>query len=332
MKQMIYRFMGHTFQYFEANSHQVLITAFALLIFSTIVMSAHTSPVPGAETSPPSPPPPSPPLLQSPQTFSQPEVHDESTLSETIHIGSRYISIQGSQFDSRRHVYYMSHRANTLDWLFNFGGSQSRWWRFLDLARGRYPEWFLPRTFVLKIYEPGENNDDMRPSLRASNEFEAYKKLERYQGRGVPRCYGSVMVRYCPALLLQYMDGVTLDEWFSLNKSTTTVSVPSVSTAQESLVGYDSDTDRQRIEILSMAGKIAELTRMLNACGVKGDFKVDNIICGKSTVSMLDFDISDEDSQHWVETENLGGWREMFKIWCSSQGLGDFFHSVAFDV
>ena len=282
--------------------------------------------------SPRPPPPPTPQLLQSSQTFSQPEAHDERTLSETIRIGPRYIPIQGSQFDSRRHVYYMSHRANTLDWLYRFGGSQSHWWRILDLARERYPEWFLPRTFVLKIYESGEYSDDMEPSLRASNEFKAYKKLERYQGRGVPRCYGSVMVRFCPALLLQYLDGVTLDEWLSLNESTTTVSVPLVSTAQESLLGYDSETDTQRIKISSMAGKIAELTRMLNACGVKGDFKVDNFICRKSTVIMLDFDISDEDTQQWVETENLGGLREMFKIWCSSQGLSDFFHSVAFDV
>jgi hypothetical protein len=64
--------------------------------------------------SPPQSPPPPPPPLEVSEILGQHETLQETFLSETIRVGPRYISIQGSQFDGRRPVYRMFHRAKTL--------------------------------------------------------------------------------------------------------------------------------------------------------------------------------------------------------------------------
>lgn len=137
----------------------------------------------------------------------------------------------------------------------------------------------------------------------------------------MPRCYGAVLFRYQPALLLQFIDGVHLDEWFAPNKSTTT-NLISIDSTTSQLSADHNETDTQQIELSSIADKIVEITRMLNSCGVTGDFKSGNIICRKDTVIIMDFHVSDEDSEFWVHTENQGGLRELFKNLSSSKGIG----------
>lgn len=109
----------------------------------------------------PPPPPPSPPPPASPDEVEPSRV---CILSETVRIGLRLVTVRGSRLDRSRSVYRMSHDAPTFDSLYLLGGYQSWWWKLLDWARGYYPEWFLPRNFILKVYQHSADRKDMGPS------------------------------------------------------------------------------------------------------------------------------------------------------------------------
>ena len=220
--------------------------------------------------------PPLPFPSYSPEPFNLRHTCEAPTFSETIRIGARYFVTHGFRLDYRRPVLYMSHSSLSLDLLYSYGRRQSCWWRCLDCARERYPEWFLPRNFVIKVYELPEDDDDMRPDLRAALEVEAYRKLASFQGRGVPRCYGAFLFQYRAALLLQYIDGITLSGWLASNKRAA--------------------TELDQTDIRAIASNIMGLNQALTSCGVKGDIKADNFILEGGTVWILDFDISEEDA------------------------------------
>lgn len=170
-------------------------------------------------------------------------------------------------------------------------------------------------------FEYSEDTEDMTPNIRASLEDRAYKKLAAWQGRNVPRCYGVILFRYHAALLLQYIDGLNLEESYDSSPKSVTRSletpnntIQDLSRRQQSTMDPDhGKTRRQPRRIDSLASKITGITRMLNSCGVKGDFKADNFICRGGTLWILDFDIAEEDSPKWVEAENLEGSQELLK-------------------
>lgn len=208
---------------------------------------------------------------------------------------------------SRRPVYHMSHDSFTLDGLYKLSGDRSLWWKLLDSFRICYPEWFLPRNFVLKVYEVDPSKGQMRPEERIFNEVEAYKRLERVQGRGVPRCYGLTIFQYRLALLLQYIDGVTLEVRIILYQS---IKITKVSV---DIKGQDQKKTDQESKAASISGSIAKVVSMLTSYGIKGDIKADNIVCNGDRITILDFDDAEQDSHYWVKVENEGGLSELLK-------------------
>ncbi|KAI4188845.1 MAG: hypothetical protein LQ346_005216 [Caloplaca aetnensis] len=278
----------------------------------------------------PSSPPPPPDFAGFPEDVEPPI---ESILSEKIRIGSRLLKVQGFRLASSRPVYRMSHHATTSDWLYVFGGYRSGWWKLLDWARGCYPQWFLPRDFVFKVYGPSPDRKDMGPKARASLEFEAYKRLSTRQGRNVPKCYGVVLFQYQAALLLQHIDGVTLGEWHASSDRVATNVKPPDMTANEPLVdrrrresqlflssGQQREECEQSGELETMHEEITELVRMLNCYGVKGDLKVDNFIYGNKSLWIIDFDLAKHDDPYLVTAENDWGLQRLLKTLRSYTG------------
>lgn len=103
----------------------------------------------------------------------------------------------------------------------------------------------------------------MVPEMRVLNEIRAYKKLQSLQGRGVPRDYGLTIINGCVALVLQHVDGVTLDKRVALYKDLITTST--------------AGSKRTVKEMTSVVHNLKELIEAFTLCGVKADIKASNI-------------------------------------------------------
>lgn len=73
------------------------------------------------------------------------------------------------------------------------------------LAEWMMPEWFLPRRIILK--EMAEGKEGL-----LYHEMHILKRLRPLQGRCVPRCFGSGTSDGTPALMLEYIEGQSLDQ------------------------------------------------------------------------------------------------------------------------
>jgi hypothetical protein len=74
-------------------------------------------------------------------------------------------------------------------------------------TRTTFPEWFLPSRVVIKQQKPGEAEIAQE---YFDTERAAYTRLKPLQGVVIPRMYGSLHYHGTRALMLDYLDGVSL--------------------------------------------------------------------------------------------------------------------------
>jgi hypothetical protein len=117
----------------------------------------------------------------------------------------------------------------------------------------------------MKIFESDTNKKNMVPEMRVLNEIRGHKKLQSLQGRGVPRDFGLIIIDGCVALVLQHVDGVTLDKRVALHKDLITTSTAGLR--------------RTVKEMTSVVHNLKELIEAFTLCGVKADIKASNILC-----------------------------------------------------
>lgn len=247
--------------------------------------------LPPRAPSPQSAPQPDPPSADIPSSsffspsFVKAQDTNEFFLETTIGYYSCDIAIRGSPIASEHGVYQMFHDQLTLDGLYRFGRENSCWWRVLDWLRDCWPAWFLPHRFVLKDYDL---EHDMRPDFRINFEFNAYKKLIPIQGRGVPRCYGLAIFQNRLILLLQYIDGITLDQHF-----------------------YTS-TDAEDTNA-SIIRNVWDVVSMLTLHGVLADMNGSNIIVNEGNATIIDFDLAQPETSDSIENQNKQGFANILK-------------------
>ena len=214
-----------------------------------------------------------------------------------IRLGSRVFPISNLvQPDNRRSVYRVFHRCFTLDSLYNFGDRQSWWWSMLDAVRKWWPTLFLPRACVIKVYEPSHEKGGIEADQRMQDEVKAYTILQSKQGRQVPRYYGSTEFDGSPALVLQCIHGVTLENIM-------------INNLPES-------------ESTSITDDLDYFVKMLNSFHIMGDIRPDNFIWTGQHVIGVDFDVEPhlytDDSCDSINAEGLRVMKEDFKQrkWC----------------
>ncbi|KAK3336913.1 hypothetical protein B0T19DRAFT_410940 [Cercophora scortea] len=75
------------------------------------------------------------------------------------------------------------------------------------------PEWFLPDHVVVKQQRQAKEMDEEEiMAEHFDNEVRAYRRLKPLQGVVVPTCYGRLNYYGTRALLLEYLDGVSLSD------------------------------------------------------------------------------------------------------------------------
>ena len=139
---------------------------------------------------------------------------------------------------------------------FLYGWKNHLWWQLLDYGRQTWPQWFLPKEFVVKL--PSVVSDSA-----LKRETECYRRLRQCQGRWIPRCYGNALFACKTVLLLQYIEGVDLARWL-----------------------------REKKEIHRAATIVEDLGKIVSKLtkeDVSIDGRLENWIIGKSTVVRVDF-------------------------------------------
>ncbi len=69
------------------------------------------------------------------------------------------------------------------------------------------------------------------------------------------------------------------------------------------------------IDIIFIVNNITEMIAALTLDDVKADIKTDNIICDQEKITILNFDVSEKDSQRWIDQENSDELTKLLKMW-----------------
>ncbi|KAK5655574.1 hypothetical protein OQA88_5505 [Cercophora sp. LCS_1] len=77
-------------------------------------------------------------------------------------------------------------------------------------ARAAFPEWLLPSHVVLKQQKQGEEEEEEIKAELFDTEVKAYGRLKPLQGVVIPAYYGRLHYNGIRALILEYLEGVSL--------------------------------------------------------------------------------------------------------------------------
>lgn len=243
-------------------------------------------------------------------------------------MGRRWILAEAHTFDQKRLVYHASHSSATPHNLYTWRGQESLWWKALDWCRDRWPGWFLPNEFVVKVLD----ND---------REDRAYAKLKPIQGRGVPRYYGLTTFQKQPALVLECIHGrlfgdvvepyretikkekaklkecqnklqkdqedwVTQQSNFSYIYRESPTLKSNEQAAKKAVKAQCEDNSRNAQTLIS---SVKALASKLSSLGVANDFNSSNIICcQEGDIWIIDFeDTHKDETTETARVENEGG-------------------------
>ncbi|RWA08487.1 hypothetical protein EKO27_g6631 [Xylaria grammica] len=204
------------------------------------------------------------------------EEHEEPVLKE-IRFGNRFMRLPAQKIHENRYVYRIDIPPSPI----------GKWFSFLvpypirTWVENLFPEWFLPRTIILKERNP------TRPA-EFRNEVSIYKRLRHLQGINIPRCFGTaVSDDFDPALVLSYVEGTPLYQ-LDLEELIS----PRVLEAhrQRTTLRHLKDEDIPNPKLLS---ELNDMYDVLTRNGVvHGDPKLHNFIRTKDRVVAIDFEFS----------------------------------------
>ncbi|OBT60415.1 hypothetical protein VE03_10115 [Pseudogymnoascus sp. 23342-1-I1] len=149
-----------------------------------------------------------------------------------------------------------------------------------------WPGWILPQKIVVKRFPPEGYKSDEIPAYQLRDyELQAYNDLHELQGRVIPRCYGSVQMQSETGIILEWIPGETLLDWFKRQPKQQGNEQHKLDRSQLS------KEDLEWLNAIYSKAKVAvsEISKYF----IHGDIHFENILIGPDTrVIIIDFENS----------------------------------------